>query len=255
MHDEKFKLSIAVIICVVSISLGFGTGLLLEPSHITLQRSGDTVELIPIIDGKPPIQCPDGYRVKAVGYYDDKINYRCLLIQLKEDCLETETYSRNAMTCLPTSMDQYRFKCGDRYFLDSDCHQSYIKNKNTERFSNERGEFYKIRAGIITSDTTKKYDGVYLLVPVESDVVCTFKKQSHYTWCGDYFGDDGARPYTVDICVDHNYDGIRITDGFCLEILVMDYVGDFNIAYKEQKLSFVDWNIFDERTNDGVKVT
>lgn len=131
MHDKKLKLSIAVVICVVPISLGFGIGLLLETNHIiTLQRSGSTLEIIPIIDGNPPIECPEGYRIKPVGYWDKETHYRCLLIQQKEDCLETEIYSRNAMTCLPTNKDLSRFDCGDRYFLDSECHSKYVINES-----------------------------------------------------------------------------------------------------------------------------
>lgn len=256
MHDEKTKLSIAVIICIVVISLGYGVGLFLEPLHITLQRSGDTLEIIPIIDGKPPIECPEGYRIKAVGYYDDKINYRCLLIQYEEDCLETETYFKKTMTCVPKPTDHYRLECGDRYFLDSDCHEKYVKNNDTEKYSNERGEFYIYQNGVgIISSQPKNYASVSLLIPIESDDACTFKKQFGYSWCGNYFGDKGDRPYSVDVCVEYNFNGVRITDGYCLEILVMDYVDDFNNAYKEQKLRFVDWKIFDDRSNEGVKVT
>lgn len=242
-------LSVAIIVA------GYGIGLWFDnTSVITLMRSGDTVEIIPLVDGKSPIDCPEGYRVKAVAYYDEKVNYRCLLIQQKSDCLETESYFPKTMTCLPKANDPNRFDCGDRYFLDSFCHNRYVKNKNIEKYSNESGEFYKFKGGIITSDPTKKYDGVFLLVPIESDFVCTFKKQGHYAWCGEYFENYKELPDYIEICAEHNFNGIRVTDGFCMEILVMDYVDIFNIAYKEQKLNFIDWKKFNDIKNDEVLV-
>lgn len=125
--------------------------------------------------------------------------------------------------------------------------------KAEQTYENDRGIFYKHTdgIGIISSDPSKHYDEVSLLIPIESDNTCTFKKQFGYTWCADYFGDDGIRPYTVDLCVEQNFNGIRTTDGYCLEILVMDYVDDFNRAFKEQKLHFIDWKIFEEKQSQG----
>lgn len=96
-------------------------------SVITLTYDKVTFEITPLINGKPVIDCPDDYRVKTVGFYDEKLHYRCLLIQEKTDCLDTEFYSRYARSCIPTFSDPEGGEiCGDRYFLDSICHDKYV---------------------------------------------------------------------------------------------------------------------------------
>lgn len=127
------QMTVSVVLSFIIIGVSYGVGLSLDPLHIiTLTTSGDTIEIIPLIDGVPPIDCPVGYRIKAVGYYDEKINYRCLLIQEKTDCLDTETYVKKTMTCVPTFDDPDRLECGDRYFLDSECHERYV-NQSWEK--------------------------------------------------------------------------------------------------------------------------
>ena len=77
-------------------------------------------QIIPIIDGKLSLDCPTNYQITQTGIFENKIGYRCLLVQHESDCLDSEYYLRGVMTCISKNYDP---DCGDRYFLDSSCHK------------------------------------------------------------------------------------------------------------------------------------
>ena len=125
---NRIKWIIVLAISAIVIPLGFFAG---NPFiyKITLTMD-DFGTIIPVVDSKIPEQylCPEGYRIMI-----NPNGNRCLLIQERNDCLETEIYFETSKMCVPTYEDSERYTCGDRYFLDSVCHKKYLALQSNQK--------------------------------------------------------------------------------------------------------------------------